>query len=314
MDVAVLEESVKTHSKIADPKGIGLIPKIAALPLGHDGLKPGDAAQALLYAINRFVETKGKDFTIASLQDGFDRMVEETVQRVVQVRDTVNNDDIELTFQPIVAFKTRVVHHHEVLSRLKNGHSPFELVCFAEQVGLIAEFDLMVCRRVLSMLDRQDRATVPLAINLSARSMESEAFSRALLSLLARFPDSRGRVMFELTESAAISQPEPVAALIATLRKKKIPVCLDDFGSGAAAFHYLRAFQFDYVKIDGTYVQSTSQRDQAILRGMAALCKELGVKSVAEMVETKIQAERLARLGIDLGQGYLFGRPRPDPG
>ena len=277
--------------------------------MNSKGLHPGDAAQALLYAINRFAETKGEGFSIGSLQDGFDKMVKETVERVVAVRDTVNNDDVELNFQPIVDLKTGIVHHYEVLSRLKDGKSPFDLVCFAEQVGLIADFDLMVCRRVIAMLDARKERSIPLAVNLSARSMESRAFAEALITLLGRFPRMRGQLMFELTESAAITDPEPVATLIEALRKKTYKVCLDDFGSGAAAFHYLRAFAFDYVKIDGMYIRSTGKRDHGILKGMATLCKELGVISVAEMIETKGQAERLRRLGINLGQGYYFGRP-----
>ncbi|MGI9501398.1 MAG: EAL domain-containing protein [Geminicoccaceae bacterium] len=312
MDIEELEATVRTHSKIADPTGVGLTPKAASLSMNSAGLHPGDAAQALLYAINRFAESKGEGFSIGSLQDGFDKMVKETVQRVVEVRETVSNDDVELNFQPIVDLKTGIAHHYEVLSRLKNGTSPFDLVCFAEQVGLIADFDLMVCRRVIAMLDTRDHPTIPLAVNLSARSMESHAFGRALITLLSRFSTMRGQLMFELTESAAITNPEPVAALIKALRKRSFKVCLDDFGSGAAAFHYLRAFPFDYVKIDGMYIRSTGRRDHGILKGMTALCRELGVISVAEMIETDVQADRLRRLGIDLGQGYFFGRPRPE--
>jgi EAL domain-containing protein (putative c-di-GMP-specific phosphodiesterase class I) len=313
LDLGILEEAIRTHSRIADPRGVGLNPKAAALSMDTGGLKAGDAAQAMLYAINRFAETKGEGFDIHSLRDGFDLMVKETVERVVEVRDTVSNDDVELNFQPIVDLKTQTIHHYEVLSRLKDGQSPFELVSFAERVGLIADFDLMVCRRVINLLKQQNGRSQPIALNLSARSMESEAFGRTLLMLLARNPETRGQLMFELTESAAITDPEPVANLITALRKATFRVCLDDFGSGAAAFHYLRAFPFDYVKIDGMYIQSTHKRDHAILKGMAALCRELGVKSVAEMIETRAQATRLAKLGIDLGQGYLFGRPKPFP-
>ena len=309
LDKEALEATIRTHSKIADPKGIGLTPRTASLSMNSTGLPPGDASQTLLYAINRFAETKGEGFSISSLQNGFDKMVKDTLARVVEVRETVENDDVELNFQPIVDLKTGLPHHHEVLSRLKNGKSPFDLVCFAEQVGLIADFDLMVCRRVITMLDALENESIPLAINLSARSMESHAFGKALLTLLGRFPRTRGRVMFELTESAAITNPEPVAELIDTLRKRSFKVCLDDFGSGAAAFHYLRAFAFDYVKIDGMYVRSTGRRDHGILKGMTALCRELGVISVAEMIETKGQADRLLRMGVNLGQGYFFGRP-----
>lgn len=312
MDIEALEATIKTQTKVADPKGIGFAPKAASLSLDATGLHPSEAGQALLYAINRFAETKGEGFRIGSLQDGFDRMVKETVNRVVEVRETVDNDDVQLNFQPIVDLRSGVTHHYEVLSRLTDGTSPFELVCFAEQVGLIADFDLMVCRRVIAMLDEHGQRPNPLAINLSARSMESRVFAQALMTLLRNFPRMRGQLMFELTESAAITDPESVANLIRALRELKYKVCLDDFGSGAAAFHYLRAFPFDYVKIDGVYVRSTAKRDQSILKGMAALCQELGVVSVAEMIESKVQADRLQRLGIDLGQGYFFGRPTPD--
>ncbi|MGI9450222.1 MAG: sensor domain-containing phosphodiesterase [Geminicoccaceae bacterium] len=314
LDLDALEEAIRTHSKVADPNGVGLTPKSTALSMNTKGLKSGDAAQAMLYAINRFAEGKEEGFSINSLRESFDIMVKETIERVVEVRDTVSKDDVELNFQSIVDLRTKTVHHYEVLSRLKDGQSPFELVSFAEQVGLIADFDLMVCRRVIAMLKQQKKREQILAVNLSARSMGSEAFGRALLTLLARHPEVRTQLMFELTESATITDPEPVANLIAALRRTSIRVCLDDFGSGAAAFHYLRAFPFDYIKIDGVYIQSTHKRDHAILKGMASLCRELGVKSVAEMVETKIQAERLSRLGIDFGQGYLFGRPKPYPG
>jgi EAL domain-containing protein (putative c-di-GMP-specific phosphodiesterase class I) len=312
MDVDALEATVRTHSKIADPNGVGLTPKAASISLDAGDLHPSEAGQALLYAINRFAETKGDGFRIGSLQHGFDAMVKETVKRVVEVRETVDNDDIELNFQPIVDLKTGRAHHYEVLSRLTNGKSPFDLVCFAEQIGMIADFDLMVCRRVIAILDERRQKGIPLAVNLSARSMESRAFTQGLMTLLTSFPEMRGQIMFELTESAAITEPEPVANLIDKLRKMSYKVCLDDFGSGAAAFHYLRAFSFDYVKIDGLYVRSTGKRDQSILKGMVALCHELGVKSVAEMIESKLQAERLQRLGIDLGQGYHFGRPAPN--
>ena len=314
MDLKALEAQVQTHSKIADPSGVGLTPKAASLSMNSTGLSSSDASQAILYAINRFAETKGEGFSVSSLQKSFDKMVRETVQRSIEVRDTVNNDEIELNFQPIVDLKSNTPHHYEVLSRLKNGKSPYDLVCFAEQVGLIADFDLMVCRRVIAMLDARKERKFPLAINLSARSMESRAFGQALLTLLARFPHMHGQLMFELTESAAISDPEPVAGLIKALRDRAFKICLDDFGSGAAAFHYLRAFAFDYVKIDGIYIRSTGRRDHGILKGMAALCQELGVISVAEMIESKNQADRLKRLGINLGQGYYFGRPLPELG
>jgi EAL domain-containing protein (putative c-di-GMP-specific phosphodiesterase class I) len=311
LDTDALQEEMQAAAKcVAGDRLEGLELRVAALPLDADGLKPKDAAQALLYAINSFAEKKGEDFSVQSLGEGFKKMIADTVTKVVEVRATLTNADIDLYFQPIVDLMTRGVHHYEVLSRFKDGSSPFQMVCFAEKVGLITDFDLMVCRRVMRTLAASPAVKARYAVNLSARSMEDEAFSHALVAPLRQSPAARGRLMFELTESAVISDPERVARLIKVLRRQFIPVCLDDFGSGAAAFHYLRAFGFDYVKIDGSYVQSTKRREQTILKGISRLCQELGVISVAEMIEDEFQLARMQRLGIHLGQGYLFGKPR----
>jgi EAL domain-containing protein (putative c-di-GMP-specific phosphodiesterase class I) len=95
------------------------------------------------------------------------------------------------------------------------------------------------------------------------------------------------------------------------LRRRGFQVCLDDFGSGAATFHYLRGFDVDFVKIDGSLVRSHDHRDHAMLRSVVGLCQELKVATIAEMIETAEQAKWLARMKVTHGQGYLWGRPSP---
>jgi EAL domain-containing protein (putative c-di-GMP-specific phosphodiesterase class I) len=119
--------------------------------------------------------------------------------------------------------------------------------------------------------------------------------------------------MVEITETAGLRDLERANRIVQQLRGDGQRVCLDDFGAGAAAFHYLRALTVDYVKLDGQYTRRllTHDRDASILRTMAELCRKLGVSTVAEMVETEEEAAELARLGADHGQGWLFGRPLP---
>lgn len=309
LDPAALSAMIEAMTADADPAGRGVRATQATLSIGQDGLSASDAGQALLYAINRFAATKGQDFDIASLQDGFQGLVASTVARVAEIRGRVDTESFGLAFQPIVELRSRQVHHYELLTRLEDGCSPFEMVCFAEQTGLVIDLDLAICRRAFEVLQRPRKVSVSIAVNLSGRSLESELFVTALLALLDGTPEVRGRLLFELTESAAIVDPERVANVVRALRARGLPICLDDFGSGAAAFHYLRAFRFDYVKIDGAYIKSIDHRDQAILKGMIGMCRELGIATVAEMVETPLQAERLRRLKVDYAQGYLFGRP-----
>jgi EAL domain-containing protein (putative c-di-GMP-specific phosphodiesterase class I) len=132
-----------------------------------------------------------------------------------------------------------------------------------------------------------------------------------LMALLDEFSDAREHILFEVTESAKLHDLEEANRIIQTLRQAGHIVCLDDFGAGAAAFQYLSALDVDVVKIDGAYVIDAikNRRHRALLKAMASMCRELDIKTVAEMIEDEEAAELVRECGIDYGQGYLFGRP-----
>jgi len=126
----------------------------------------------------------------------------------------------------------------------------------------------------------------------------------------------RGQLMFEVTESSKITDLPAVNAFLQRLRRAGHKVCLDDFGSGAAAFQYLRALQVDVVKIDGGYVKNAcaTPEGKRFLMAMAGLLRELGITTIAEMVEDEKHLEVIKDCGFRFGQGYLFGRPSVDIG
>ena len=151
----------------------------------------------------------------------------------------------------------------------------------------------------------------PIAVNVSGRSIEDPVFQRALLRLLGDNPQTRPYIMFELTESMALRDASATNEFIQKLRVAGHKVCLDDFGVGASAFEYLRAIEIDLVKIDGSYVKNAlaNRKSGHFLRAIVSLCRDLGVATVAEMVETEPHARFLIDAGLDYGQGYLFGKP-----
>jgi EAL domain-containing protein (putative c-di-GMP-specific phosphodiesterase class I) len=106
------------------------------------------------------------------------------------------------------------------------------------------------------------------------------------------------------------------AGNIAAFRALGVPMCLDDFGAGAAAFRYLREFQIDFVKIDGAYVQRAplGPRERSFITSMVDLAAAVGARVIAEMVETEEEAQLMRVLGVEFGQGWLFGRPGRLPG
>jgi EAL domain-containing protein (putative c-di-GMP-specific phosphodiesterase class I) len=154
-----------------------------------------------------------------------------------------------------------------------------------------------------------------LAINISARSFLQNGFIDRVLRLVDLEPRLKGRLMFEITESAALSDLNLANTYIQRLRKAGYPVCLDDFGSGATSFSYLQALAVDTVKIDGQYIKTLTagSRDQVLVRHLAMLCKELKINTIAEMVESKATLEALRTCNVDLVQGYYLGRPGPLP-
>jgi EAL domain-containing protein (putative c-di-GMP-specific phosphodiesterase class I) len=205
--------------------------------------------------------------------------------------------------------------HYELLARVED-RSPLEIIRFAEGIGMIEDFDLSVCGRAVAHLQSPAaRGGAPLAVNLSGGSLQSTGFTKSLLVLLEKARVPASKLLFEITESAQIDDLGPVRDFVVELRRIGHSVCLDDFGAGAASFSYLQALPVDYVKIDGAYVGRLceSPRDRAIIKGMSSMCRDLGIHTIAEMIEHERQLDALLELGVEFGQGYLFGRAQRRP-
>ncbi len=176
---------------------------------------------------------------------------------------------------------------------------------------MIADFDLAICARAIDHLESGMPMAPAIAVNLSGRSLETRGFAERLSALLEERQAPPARLMFELTETAIVGEVESVNRVVQSLRQRGYRFCLDDLGSGANSFHYLRSIPVDFVKIDGAFGRDALQneRDRSFLRYVSGFCRENGILAIAEMIETEAQAQGYRELGIDYGQGYLFGRP-----
>jgi EAL domain-containing protein (putative c-di-GMP-specific phosphodiesterase class I)/PAS domain-containing protein len=298
-----------------DPTGEGVAVGRTDVDLGFDRLAPEEAMKAIRYVVNSFAE-KPRDAPMpATLTSAFEHMVHATVDRMSRFSETVRQDDFAVAYQPIVDLASREIRHFEVLARFKDGESPFEAIRFAEQVGIIERFDLGVCLRAIKQLEAPVcDPRLALAVNISGKSIENALFVKCLTDLIDKHRGLSGRLILEITESSELHDLVQVDRIVQQMRRRGCVVCLDDFGAGAASFHYLNALPADFVKIDGRYVRNATanRRDRAFLKAIAKLCRELGTTTIAEMIETEEQAAAMADLGIGYGQGYLFGRPSPD--
>ncbi len=314
-NVDELKAHLSEMTRRLDPEGKGIEVRAATVDAEKAGATPEDTAKAVVYTINRFTKEQGENFTIASLSDGCSSMVQDTIEQISEFKKIIHGGAFKVALQPIVNLADSKVHHYEALARFDaNGSaSPYALITFAEEVGVISEFDLAMTRRVIELMKRTggggDKATY--AVNLSGRSLGNQVFVESLLRLLKDSDVPRDRLWFEVTESAHIEDLEATNRLIQNLRRAGHRVCLDDFGAGAAAFQYLRAFDIDLVKIDGSYVREalTAPNNKAFLKSMAGLCTDLNIGVVAEMIEDRETVAFLRDCGIRFGQGYLFGKP-----
>jgi EAL domain-containing protein (putative c-di-GMP-specific phosphodiesterase class I) len=176
------------------------------------------------------------------------------------------------------------------------------------------EFDLAIVRTVAAVLASAED-TVRVAANISAFSLQHPGFVEAVLEATAITPALRPRLLLEVTESHKILDLEAANALIQRLRAAGHLICMDDFGAGSASLDYLRSLETDVVKFDGRFIQAiqTRPRDALLLKRLAELCRELKIVTVAEMVETEEAAKLAGDLGVELGQGWLFGKPVARP-
>lgn len=225
----------------------------------------------------------------------------------------------EIAFQPIVSATSGLVHHFEALARFPNGYgdrSPGEHIVVAEQTGRIVDFDTLMIERVLAVLDRTP-ALLPvrrIAVNISGHSIVSPEFHHALDRLIEEYSPAPEQLLFEITETARITNLAEANESIQRLRECGFLVCLDDFSAGAADFHYLSALDLDIVKLDGFLLRLVRHRPKGgtILRALSRLCNELGVSTVAETVDDVNLLAYVRDCGIDFVQGFLFGEPSTD--
>ncbi len=283
-----------------------------AMPLKGD-ISPGQVVRAIRYALDDFIRDGVGGDAPLSLQDAVSQSVRHTLEKADALGSAVAERRFTLVFQPVVAVKSGELHHHEVLVRFGDDASPFPMIRMAEELDLIEGLDLAVAEQTVAELAADPK--IKLAVNVSGRTIISPAFPNAMKSLVGGRPDIKSRLMFEITESAAIEDLALADRHIQALRDLGCIVCLDDFGAGAASLAYLQQLSLDMVKIDGRYIRELQHggRESTFLRHLVNMCAELKVSTLAEMVETSATEDAVRRAGVDYAQGYLYGAASARP-
>jgi diguanylate cyclase (GGDEF)-like protein len=238
-----------------------------------------------------------------------------SVEWAPRIRAALKEGHFLLEFQPIFALDSAEVTHYECLLRMRGEggvlYYPKEFIPVAEAMGLIHQVDFWVVDHALDLL-RSMPEKIAFAINLSGNVFLDEKLYPLVQNKLKQTGIDPERVVFEITETSAISNFEMTKRMVTSLRSLGCRFALDDFGAGFNSYSYLKHFPVDILKIDGGFITDLDNDpvDQLLVKSMIDIAHSLGKKTVAEFVERESTLELLRGYGVDFVQGYLVGKPQ----
>ena len=237
-----------------------------------------------------------------------------------RLRTALEEGRFVLYGQPILDLRESEVRQYEVLLRLRDDEggeplTPSTFLYVAERFGLIQAIDAWVTSQAIELIAENEHAGRPLVlhVNLSGKSIGDPRVAALTESALTGAGIDPSRLVFEMTETAAIANIEEARAFALRLRARGCRLALDDFGAGFGSFYYLKNLPFDYFKIDGDIIRglAASPMDQLVVAAIVGIARGMGKKTIAEFVTDEETVRLLEKAGVDYAQGYHLGRPRP---
>ncbi len=227
--------------------------------------------------------------------------------------------ELRMHYQPILSLETGRVSGFEALLRWQHPERglvrPDEFVSLAEETGLVVPIGVWAleesCRQAAAW--HANGAPVTISVNLSPRQLVEPTLVDSVAAVLRRTAINPATVWLEITETTLMQDAESAVKTLRALRALGVHLSVDDFGTGYSSMSYLKRFPVESLKVDRSFIDGLGREpeDTAICTAVVSLAHALGLRAVAEGVETPEQLAELRTLGCELAQGYLFGRPAP---
>jgi len=239
------------------------------------------------------------------------------LQMAAELRQALARDELRLMFQPSIELRSGRIMAVEALLRWQHPSrgmiAPAEFVPVAESLGVVRQIDQWVMRAVLTKLMEWNQIGMPpirVAMNVSASWFGHHAFVESLSRALMETGVSPAQLVLEITESSVLRLGEGTDQIMHRLHALGVSVAIDDFGTGYSSLAYLKLPAISWLKIDRSFVRGLPDaNDAAIIQAILAVAKSLGLRTVAEGIETEAQHDFLSRAGCIEGQGYLYSHP-----
>jgi len=243
--------------------------------------------------------------------------LKDKVAMMLRVQQALEHDRFCLMAQPIVSI--RGDDYHEVLLRMIGDDdeliSPDQFLPVAHEFGMASRIDLWVLENTLRFMDkhREQRPGMRLSVNLSPSTACGVEFVQQVADLLSKYNIEAWQLIFEVTESHSLSNPEQARETLRVLQDMGCRIAIDDFGTGYASYARLKHVNADILKIDGSFIRNiaSSSLDYQIVASICHLARMKNMRVVAEFVESEEVREAAISLGIDYLQGYCIGKPAP---
>ncbi len=238
-----------------------------------------------------------------------------------ELRRAIERGEFQVMYMPIVSLGEGRISGFEALVRWMHPErglvSPFDFIGVAEDAGLIIAVDRLVlraaCRQLRDWQSRFDLPGLSVSVNLSGKQFRNDDLVEQIEWVVKDTGLNGASLAVEITENVLIESTDAARSMLGRLRQRGIQIYLDDFGTGYSSLSYLQKFPIDTVKIDRSFVgrMGGKKEGQEIIRAIVMLAQNLGLKVVAEGVETSSQLAVLRALKAGYGQGFLFGKPMP---
>lgn len=240
-----------------------------------------------------------------------------------ELQEGIAKEQFRVYYQPVIDTKTGKIASAEALIRWihpdKGFISPALFIPALEENGHISELDFYVLKKVWQFINdrcENNKFVVPISVNLSWMDFYDEIMMEKILKAMDRFRENGREHMarFEITETSYAAIRENRSGILESLRIKNAKILLDDFGSGFSSFGMLQDYDFDILKIDMSFIRKIGEnpKTKSIVHSIIGMAHEIGIKTVAEGVETEEQVSFLRQSGCDYIQGYYYSKPLPE--
>lgn len=240
-----------------------------------------------------------------------------------ELQEGIAKEQFRVYYQPVIDTKTGKIASAEALIRWihpdKGFISPALFIPALEENGHISELDFYVLKKVWQFINdrcENNKFVVPISVNLSWMDFYDEIMMEKILKEMDRFRENGREHMarFEITETSYAAIRENRSGILESLRIKNAKILLDDFGSGFSSFGMLQDYDFDILKIDMSFIRKIGEnpKTKSIVHSIIRMAHEIGIKTVAEGVETEEQVSFLRQSGCDYIQGYYYSKPLPE--